>query len=404
MSVTPEILISFETAASLAHSNREWDKVYQYLVLHPKDFFAIPPNRRWPIAHQVVFRGDVDRFKRMLASFSDDQIDIRTASRDYKTLLDVAIEQRQANPQMYTYVEHLFALDELMEQAKQSNWRPVTELLEKNNALANEKPPYSPCFLLHYVVQNGDAQILQDLLGRFQFLTNVLNIQSETPLDMAIRLNKDDICTILRTKTLPRRSVSQNQPPILPTEHLHPPETYHTPMNSLNQPPPSVPTVATKSIDPKTELAHSGSQTLVLDITEKDDSIMKSQSLNSACSASRVVQQPQIKFNSIPRVNTNKSIVCPYPSNNTDSLIPPPTTSTSSNQPSVKHLTCTLTGKLFVDPVIASDGRTYERAAILERVNTKHSSPATGAPMDATFREDVHMKDRIQQYKNKDKK
>jgi hypothetical protein len=70
----------------------------------------------------------------------------------------------------------------------------------------------------------------------------------------------------------------------------------------------------------------------------------------------------------------------------------------------VKHLTCTLTGKLFVDPVIASDGRTYERAAILEWVNTKHSSPTTGAPMDAIFREDVHMKDHMQQYKNKDKK
>ncbi len=110
-----------EIVLGWARSGHEWDKVYRFIFLHPEHFFTIPTGRNWPIAHQVVYHGDVDLLKRILVLFSDDQIDIRTLSNDKKTLLDVAKERKKAYPAMYTYMEHLFLQDDLIQAAKRSN-------------------------------------------------------------------------------------------------------------------------------------------------------------------------------------------------------------------------------------------------------------------------------------------
>jgi ankyrin repeat protein len=408
-----EISISLETATNWARSNREWEKVYRYLFLHPKDFFVISPGRRWPIAHQVVFHGDVDLFKRILALFSDDQIDIRSKSGDGKTLLNVAIEKRGSHPAMFTYVNHLFIQDELIERAKQSDWRSVSEILEKNKGLENEKPPYSPYFLLHYVVQNGNAEVLKDLLDHFQFLTNVLNNKNETPLDMAIRLNKYDMCSILRPKTVVRPSLTQNQPPSPPEEHLYRSNertTYHPPIKPPNdptqyQPPTSMPNPTTKPIGPKTKSPYIGFEGVVVDISEDGDfTVGSSPLINSARNPPPPPPPQQQKSQSssgsqhVP--TKKKTIVSEYPLTNQDPPAPPPPppppTSSSSNEQLMRNLTCTLTQQIFVDPVIATDGQTYERAAILDWVNIYHCSPTTGAPMDATFRDNTEIKEIIQ--------
>jgi hypothetical protein len=409
-----EVHITLETATAWARSNREWDKVYRYLFLHPKDFFVISPPRRWPIAHQVVFHGDVDLFKRILALFSNNQIDIRSKSGDDKTLLNVAREKRNAHPAMFTYVDHLFAQDELIEEAKKSNWRLVIDILEQNQELANEKPPYSPYFLLHYIVENGDAQILQDLLDKFQFLTNVINIKNETPLDMAIRLNKYDICSILGPKTVARPPFTQSQPKTPPKEPLlrtterstfHPPSKspsesiQHQPSSSMPNPPP-------KPVDPKTKLPYLGFGGIALDISENGDfTVGPSSSLFNSIYSPPVPppplppqkQQQSKSSTGIQHVHTYKTIVSDYPLTNLDPPSPPPpTTSSSSNEQVMRNLTCTLTQQMFVDPVIATDGQTYERAAILDWVNVYHCSPTTGAPMDATFRNNTEIKSIIQ--------
>jgi hypothetical protein len=422
---TQESSITLETATNWARSNREWEKVYRYLFVHPQDFFVISPGRRWPIAHQVIYHGDVELFKRILALFSDDQINIHSKSGDDKTLLDVALEKRQAHPAMYTYVEHLFAQDGLMEEAKNSNWRSVSDILEKNKLLQNEKPPYSPYFLLHYIVQNGDAEILKSLLDRFQFLTNVLNRQKETPLDMAMRLNKYDMCSILRPiTTTPRSNFSHSEPqspqyscrnderatdhgPIRPPTE---PVKYQTQSSEPNPPPRAyVPTAQRPSI---------GFGNVVLDISENGDFTVGPQVLYNSTrdrpppprpppkpqpqpqpQPQQQQQQQQPPRTGFQHVHTKKTIIKECPLTNLDPPPPPPapkTTSTSSNEQVMKNLTCSLTHKIFVDPVIATDGQTYERAAILEWINLYDCSPTTGAKMDKTFRDNTEIKNIIQ--------
>jgi hypothetical protein len=403
-------LITLETATNWARSNREWEKVYRYLFLHPNDFFVISPGRRWPIAHQVIYHGDVDLFKRILVLFSDDQIKIHSKSGDNKTLLDVATEKQSVHPAMYTYVEHLFAQDELIEEAKLSNWRSVTELLDRNGQLANEKPPYSPCFLLHYVVQNGDAEILKDLLDHFQFLTNVLNLQKETPLDMAIRLNKYDMCSILHPKTLAQPHFSQPEPQSAPpSRDIRQSDdriTYHSPINPPNEParyqsPSSMPNPPPKPFPTTAQVTPIGFNHLAIDISQNGDFKVGSQVLyNSIRTQPPPSSKPQQPRTGVQHVHTKKTIISEYPLTNLDPPPPSPPPlkplSATPNEQVIKNLTCSLTHNIFVDPVIASDGQTYERAAILEWIDLFHTSPTTGAPMNATIRDNTEIKQIIQ--------
>lgn len=55
-------------------------------------------------------------------------------------------------------------------------------------------------------------------------------------------------------------------------------------------------------------------------------------------------------------------------------------------------LLCPLTKQLFVEPVIAGDGQTYERAAIEEWLKTHGTSPGTKDPLSPTFFPNNHMK------------
>lgn len=57
----------------------------------------------------------------------------------------------------------------------------------------------------------------------------------------------------------------------------------------------------------------------------------------------------------------------------------------------LKKITCRLTEQVFVDPVRASDGHTYERTAIVEYFQNNRYSPATGESMNDTFSTDNQM-------------
>jgi hypothetical protein len=47
-----------------------------------------------------------------------------------------------------------------------------------------------------------------------------------------------------------------------------------------------------------------------------------------------------------------------------------------------KPLMCPITSDIFRKPVVAGDGHTYERSAIVRWLTTKHTSPLTGKPME----------------------
>ena len=52
--------------------------------------------------------------------------------------------------------------------------------------------------------------------------------------------------------------------------------------------------------------------------------------------------------------------------------------------PSLDELLCPITGELFIDPVVAADGHTYERLAFARWMNERQVSPLTNLPLKST--------------------
>lgn len=57
----------------------------------------------------------------------------------------------------------------------------------------------------------------------------------------------------------------------------------------------------------------------------------------------------------------------------------------------VRQWTCPLTMEIFVDPVVAADGHTYERASIEQWFKKSDKSPMTGLPLDDLSLFDNHL-------------
>ncbi|UJR15023.1 hypothetical protein I4U23_001999 [Adineta vaga] len=366
---------SLEMITSLARSNREWNTVYQYISRHPNDFFVILPGRRYAIAHQVVYHGNVAFFKCFLALFSANQINLDCKTNDDKTFLDIAREKQTIYPDMYTYVEYLYAYNQLINEVRNQNWSSIIGMLNENNQLINQKPPHISCFLLHYIVEYGNAQVLEDLLNQFRFQTNVKNSDDETPLDMATRLCKHDMCSILHAKTNIQSQSHPNQSKslfCLPIEPAH----CHSSKLSL----------------PTAQLSENECDNLAQNVKRDSRSMKETRSVSDVA----LNQSRPLCLGSIQHRFTRKSIISEESWSDEDSSSSSTTKSSLSNQELMKTLICPLTDKIFVDPVIANDGYTYERTAILDWVNKYHTSPKTNVAMDATFTDNKEIKNIIQ--------
>ncbi|CAF3688485.1 unnamed protein product [Rotaria sp. Silwood1] len=394
-----DISLTLETVHQWARSGHESDKVYRFLFLHPEDLFTIPKGRKWSIGHQIVYNGDVNLLQRILALFSDDQINIHTLSNDQKTLLDVAKERRDRYNDMYIYVEHLFLQDDLIQAAKNSNWDLVKHILRRNPELSNEKPPYSTNFLLHYVIQNGNKSILEDLLKNYQFQMNIVSAQNETLIDMAKRLEKTDMYSIL--EPIRREELRLTPTNIRSTSSLsaNQHKLYKTPLTSTF----SLPTLPLRSSNSKLPypiedpFPSAMFSNVLLNLNASGNftvtTLNKFSTVHIQPSIVEEKQQQQqekinIKDTQDKHIGLMKTISDP----NVEQTVVSPT----SNAQLKKNLTCSLTQEIFTDPVIASDGQTYEREAITEWVNLYHCSPMTGAPMTTTFKENTELKQIIQ--------
>lgn len=371
-----EPLLDLETVIRWARSGRESDKVYRFLFLHPDDFFTIPINRTYSIAHQIVYNGDFFLLKRSLVLFADEQIDIRTLSKDNKTLLDVATDQQTKHPEMYSYVQRLFLRDDLIRAAKAKNWNLLKEILNQNPELANEKPPYSTFFLLHYLVQDGDVNRLKDFFETFQFDTNTLNVDLETPLDIARRLKRNDLISILQPTTKERHESDLFKPRL----------SSSTSIKTTNQLP-----YPSEDNFPRVDLSNN---TLI--ITNNGDYGIQKKTFPSVTNIVLPTSESQILYPNLESLIKSQKTDSPDPELNDSTPVPQTPITASSNTQLLKNLTCPLLGVIMTDPVIASDGQTYERAAITEYVRLYKSSPTTGASMDANFQQNTELKQIIE--------
>ncbi|CAF1521099.1 unnamed protein product [Adineta ricciae] len=399
---TNNVPLTLELVLGWAHSGNQWKNVQRFLFFHPEDLFMIPYGRAWSLAHQIVYHGNIDLIKQILPLYSDDLINIRTLSKDRKSLLDVAREQQKINPAMYTFMERLFLQDDLIQAAKYHNWDLVNQILEQDRSLVNEKPPYATNFLLHCLVEYGDKRVLEYFMTRFEFQTNVLSADNETPLDLAKRLKKKELIEVFEPKQQEQLQTSStasltnssfgNRSFSLPTYSVCPSSLPSTFTSHSCPYPTTDPFPSPHFSSFKVDLNNNGNFVL------SPQSPFSSIRIELTSSDQQSTQMPVIDTSTNPDAQKINTIATDNPDTHVEPTPGTPVTPVTKVQ-LIKNLTCPLTRQIFVDPVIASDGQTYERDAITDWLKSNRTSPTTGILMTTSFIENGTLKQIIQSLK-----
>jgi hypothetical protein len=298
-----------------------WDQTYEYIRLHPNELFLIGPNRKWSIAHQIIFHGALKLFQKLLLLYNEkNPVNIFSPTNDTpkpKTILDIAIERKGYYREQYEYIERLFAQDTFIQACKANNWSVIDGMLEKDPRLLNEKPPYYSNYFIHYLVLYGDVRTF----SQYNFSDNKLqldlqNEDKKTALDLACDLKNQELIDEIKS-LLPKTRARPPPPPI--------PQCNDRDEREDDRQPP----ISSTPVSPQKKASHT-------------------------------VQTPAVLSPEI-----------------------------------ISRITCPLTKQIFVDPVIANDGQTYERRAIAEHIRDNRYSPLTGEIIDDTFFDNTQMKNFI---------
>ncbi|CAF1110084.1 unnamed protein product [Rotaria sordida] len=380
-----------------------WDQVYEYIRLHPNDLFLISPNRIWSIGHQIIYHGNLQLFKRLLELYNEkNPINIRSTTNDKpkpKTILDIANERQEYYKDQYQYIKRLFDQDTFIEACKKDDWPMIDAMLEKDRTLINEKPPYCSNYFIHHLVRYGDVRKFDEYnLHNNPLRLDLRNADGKTALDLATEANNQEIITEL-TRLLPVRERESS----MSCELREDDRREDTDVREKNNPSTVSTPVPVRSSVP--------TPTSVRSPVPTPTSVEPPPSTLARPPATTSVQPPP---STSTRPPTTTSVQPPSSTSTrpptTTSVQPPPSTSTrppttTSVQPSsspktvppqvLKNLTCTLTKKIFADPVKASDGKTYERFAIKEYLVDNRFSPQTGEEMNDEFIDDIATKDLI---------
>ncbi|CAF1207126.1 unnamed protein product [Rotaria magnacalcarata] len=155
----------FSHAYECAKNNYSWHKVTAALEVHPEWLTKIPQGRRWTILHQIVYFGNIAHLNEALGyQILNDDFRLLCKTSDDKTVREVATERAHINPQMLRRIERLVAIDQLLNNARDGKWELVKQFLRQQPDIINEKPPYRKFYLAHFLAATGQLDIFKDLM------------------------------------------------------------------------------------------------------------------------------------------------------------------------------------------------------------------------------------------------
>jgi hypothetical protein len=138
--------------------------------------------------HQVVYCGNVTHLNEVLAyQISNQEFRLLCKALDDKTVREVAAERAHVNPQMLRRVERLVAIDQLLNNAKDGKWELVRQFLRQQPDIINEKPPYRKYYLAHYLALTGQLDMFKDLSNICEFKLDL--IADDKTIDQIAREN-----------------------------------------------------------------------------------------------------------------------------------------------------------------------------------------------------------------------
>ena len=397
-----------------------WEQIYEYVRQHPNELFVVVAPRKWSLAHQLVFHGAIATFEKILHLYNEQTpIDIFTLGKDVpqpKTILDIAADRKGYYPKQFEYIAHLCDQDRFIRACRAFNWAVIDEMLKKCPQLLNEKPPYCSNYFVHHLVLHNDAgKFTQYNREQNRLRLDLKNADNKTPLELARQINASNIVAVItaptaRPEVLPRttsilaraderlerdesdderfeRDEGDDERPSTPAA---------IPLNSTinTRPLKTADSLSTGSVPPTTTASQSAGATASRSTASVSPATTASQpsGVNASRSTAGVSQPIGTATFRPPTTVPPATAIVRNPIDTSGSL----SSACIPIEAVITRATCLLTGKIFEDPVIATDGITYERSAIMKHHRENRYSPATGEILDDIFNENTYIKHLIE--------
>ena len=204
---------TFEDLCKRARDNTDFEAIEQGIINHPEWLTQVPNGRKWGIIHQIVYHGNVDQLNRLLVlQRQNPNFLLLLRAGDNQTVFDIAREQRRKNETMFQRIERLAMMDDLLNNAKNKNWKACQLTLNKMPDIVNEKPPYRRFYFVHQIAYVGDQNAFDDFYQKYPLNLNLLTNDDKSIVDIANGAGHRDFAEYvngLKEKHQPRESADR---------------------------------------------------------------------------------------------------------------------------------------------------------------------------------------------------
>ncbi|CAF4393659.1 unnamed protein product [Rotaria sp. Silwood2] len=389
---------SFMQAYEYAKNNYNWHRVSLAISNNPEWLTRIPEGRRWTILHQVVFFGNVSHLNEVLThQISNENFRLLCKTLDDKTVREVASERAHIHPQMLRCIERLVASDQVLHNARDGKWELVRQFLRQQPDIVNEKPPYRRFYLVHYLASIGHLDMFKDLSTICHFKLNVA-VDNKTINDIARENNHIEFAEYIENLQANTIETTENDNQSAATGN----DSYSsqtTTAPSFSQGFYDDPGIMIFSINPNT---------LGNMLLSQDGSLPYSSnhhhhpySSNQSHYTTHYPLQDQVSNMSAITIDSNQSSIdeeIEYENKKKSETYVSPTMTEDeqleyektvmgnikkfSSENLLNAITCCITKAILRDPVVAADGFTYEREAILNWFKDSNRSPMTNQELE----------------------
>ncbi|CAF1521111.1 unnamed protein product [Adineta ricciae] len=212
---TNEGPLSFEEVFDIVKRNEQshYDLVYRTLLAKPEYLTSIPNHESYSILHYLVIHGALNLFNQVIAIPNIRFILLtKSATKPSKDVLQLADENRSKSGnhrKLFQTIDRLVQMDKFAEYGKNNQTNECKRMLELDQHLVNEKPPYRRYYLIHHLAYANNRQAFDELRQICQFNMTLLTSDMNTASEVAFERNHKDFARYLETLSPQMRAIRE---------------------------------------------------------------------------------------------------------------------------------------------------------------------------------------------------
>ena len=191
--------------------HQRYDAVYCTLLVKPDYLTILPDNESYSILHYIVLHGLLDLFNKVIAIPNIRLILLsKTATRPSKDVLQISHEnQNKSNDhkKLYETIDHLVLMDKFVEHGKLNQVNECKRMLEQDEELVNQKPPYRKYYLIHHLAYANDREAFDKLRQLCHFDMTLLTSDKKTASEVAFERDHKNFAKYLESLSSEMRTL-----------------------------------------------------------------------------------------------------------------------------------------------------------------------------------------------------